>query len=328
MKKYLYFLFTGIFIFIGLDNLDAQCCAAGSGSPIAGGGSQGVLLSKQFEISSSFQNISTHKFLQGDQEVNDFLKDYNSQYNYLRFAYGVTKNLTFSVETGYYFNKKQVHLNDKVNESSGIGDLIIFPRYDIINHTEPGKTVELTAGLGLKIPVGNYNDTIQEIEPFSGTTYTLVMPPAIQPTTGSNDFIFYVFGLRGFPLKKFKVFANALYIKKGYNPSGEKFGDYASIGLFVSKTLLKKLGLTLQLKGEWVDQMEYNEDVYQSGSLNYDVFSTGSKKLFFVPQVSYPVVRNLTLFALTDLPLYQYVNGTQIASQNQFTVGLSYRFFM
>ena len=59
---------------------------------------------------------------------------------------------------------------------------------------------------------------------------------------------------------------------------------------------------------------------------NVDTASTGSRKILFAPQISYSF-RSFTFFALTEIPLYEYVNGTQLASRHQVTIGLSYRFF-
>lgn len=47
---------------------------------------------------------------------------------------------------------------------------------------------------------------------------------------------------------------------------------------------------------------------------------------FLVPQLSFNH-KDLTIYALSELPLYQFVRGTQVASQNQLTVGVSYRFY-
>ena len=56
-----------------------------------------------------------------------------------------------------------------------------------------------------------------------------------------------------------------------------------------------------------------------------DTESTGSKKWFFIPQFSYSQ-NGLTVFATSEIPLYQYLNGTQVGSQYQFTFGVNYRF--
>jgi hypothetical protein len=107
---------------------------------------------------------------------------------------------------------------------------------------------------------------------------------------------------------------------------GQKFGDYASIGLFAGKTFFRKLGVTLQVKGEWIGKMQYDKNVDMLALYNVDVTSTGSRKVFFVPQLSY-TKKNFTIFALSEFPIYQYVNGTQVGSQIQATAGISYRFY-
>ncbi len=303
------------------------CCSAGSGSPIAGGTSQGVLQDRQFEVNLNFQHLSTKKFLDGDKAEKKFLDYYGSNFTYLRLSHGITKALTLSVEAGYYINRTQIGLN-KIDTmtSSGMSDLVIFPRYTIYANNRENTRDEVTIGLGYKMPVGKYNDSARLVEPYTGDEYYLTMPPAVQPTTGSNDFIFYLFAFRGYPHKDFRIFMNGLYIRKGWNPQGIKYGDYASVSLFASKTLLNRVGVTLQVKGEWVDQMRYSEDLYNLAYYNFDVLATGMKQVSIVPQLSYSF-NAFTIYALSEFPVYQYVNRIQVASQYLHTVGLSYRFF-
>src|ERR1043165_5426442 len=87
------------------------CCSGGSGSPIAGGTSQGVLADKQAEVAMSFQYINSNKFLTGDKPVMNFLDNFNSKYLYTRFGYGVSDRLTMSIEAGYFFIKTQFPIN-------------------------------------------------------------------------------------------------------------------------------------------------------------------------------------------------------------------------
>jgi hypothetical protein len=327
MKKILSIINLLIIVFFTTENISAQCCAGGSGSPIAGGASQGVLQDKQLEINSNFQYINTTKFYSGDTLVDNFLDRFSSSYSYTRIAFGLSKNFTMSVETGYWFNKTQVGLNKSDTIiSQGIGDLILFPRYDVINITKDNKKTELTLGMGVKIPIGSYNDSIGSIEPFSGQTYYIPKPLVLQASSGSHDYIFYAFFFRGYTLKKFSLFANAIYIKKGWNPIGEKVGDYARIGLFATKTIKSKLGLTLQVSGEWIDKMKINEDILMFAYPNYDPEATGSKKIFIVPQINYTFKCNITIYGLCEIPVYQYITKTQIGSEYQATAGFSYRF--
>ncbi|MEO5644405.1 MAG: heavy metal-binding domain-containing protein [Bacteroidia bacterium] len=321
------FILAAFILFSG-KLISQGCCSGGSGSPIAGGASQGVLLDRQMELAASYQHIYTDKFLAGDRDTILPLDHFQSNYMYFRAAYGVTKDFTMSVETGYFINKTQTGIdNSDTITSSGIGDLIIFPRYDILNHTEEKKRTEITIGLGYKIPLGKYNDsTLVYVNPNTGQQYFTTSPPTIQSTNGSNDFIFYGFLYRGYPMKNFRLFSNMIYVRKGWNPLGQKFGDYASIGLFAGKTFFNKLGITLQLKGEWVGKMDYDKNIDMLALYNVDVYSTGSRKVFLVPQINY-TYKSFTVYALDEIPLYQYVNRSQVASKVQLTFGISYRFF-
>ena len=332
MLKY---LFLVSFFFLLNSKLYGQgCCAGGAGSPITGGGSLGVLKVRQFEFSASYQFLNSDKFHSGSQDTAKLFENFSSNYVYSKIAYGVTKNLTISLESGYYLNKTQTGFYDSVLnkseiiQSSGIADLIIFPRYDVLNKKTTKQHTEITLGLGYKIPLGNHTDSIVAfVNPINGTQIYTTAPPLVQPTNGSHDFIFYSFLYRGFNKSGIRVFANALYIKKGWNSLGEKFGDYSSLGLFIGKSFYDNFGLNLQLKGEHISQMQAADNIDLLAYYNVDVNSTGSTKLSFVPQFNFNY-RSFNLFMLYELSLYEHVNGTQIASKHLCTAGLAYRFLI
>lgn len=321
---------VGLFLLFSKTIYSQGCCSGGSGSPIAGGTSQGVLSERQMELNANYQYLSTSKFYAGDKDTTPLFDNLSSNYLYFRVAYGVTKNLTMSVESGYFINKTQIGLKKRDTiTSSGIGDLLLFPRYTIYSKNTETKRTEVTLGLGIKIPLGKYDDsTVTSTNPFTGKKNYAPSPPSVQPSTGSHDFIFYGFFYRGYPEKNFRLFANALYVKKGWNPLGEKFGDYASIGLFAGKTFFKKLGVTVQLKGEWIGKMKASRSADEMNWMyNVDILSTGGRKILFVPQISYSL-KKFTIYALSEFPLYQYVNRAQVGSQYQITAGLTYRFML
>lgn len=303
------------------------CCSGGAGSPIAGGAATGVLQKSQVEISGNYQYTQSNKFLTQDRDTNALFDNLTSNYLYFRVDYGLSKKLTMSVATGYFMDRTLVELEgDHTISSSGIGDLILFPRYDIYNKTTGNARTEVTLGLGLKLPLGSCSDSNLVLSsPIIGDIYA-ISPPTVQATTGSQDLMFYTFVYRGYPSKKLRFFANGLYVMKSYNSLGEKFGDYASVGLFAGKTITRKLGITLQVKGEWVGKMQAAYGVDLLASYNVEQVSTGGRKVLFVPQVSY-THRNVTAYVTSEVPLYQYLEGTQVASQNQLTTGLNIRFF-
>ncbi|HEY4800448.1 MAG TPA: heavy metal-binding domain-containing protein [Bacteroidia bacterium] len=333
-KVFIYFSF--LFFLFSKTASGQGCCSGGCGSPIAGGGSPGVLMAKQMEIGSSFQYMNGNKFYARDKDTVHLFDNFNSQYVYTRLAYGFTRDLTVSLEAGYYLNKSEMGLHKTDSfKIKGIGDLLIFPKYDVYNNVDERRKIEFTVGLGYKIPLGKHNDsTLVYTNPINGRETWAKNPPLVQATTGSQDVVMYAFFFRGFPKHNFRVYANSTYIRKGWNSLGEKFGDYSSVGLFFGKTILKSLGITLQVKGEWIGKMSYNKDIdvkllgggnSMMALYNIDVKSTGSKKILFIPQISYSI-KSFSIYALGEIPLYQYVNGAQVVV-TPLTFGVAYRFF-
>ena len=308
------------------------CCSGGGSSPIAGGTATGVLQKYQMEVSLNYQNNSSNKFFEGAEEVSQegIYDELSSEYLFLRTDYGINKKLTLSLAAGYHLNKTlQYKEQDTSASSSGIGDLIIFPRYDIYNENKGNTRTEVVLGFGVKLPIGSHTDTM-EIR----TDIWELIPPTIQLSTGGMDLMFYSFFLREYKKQNLRFFANSLYIKKGYNSLDEKFGDYTSISLFASRKLSRNWGLTTQLKAEKVGQLQIRQskliellffDSWETEALLDKQKATGSKKWFFIPQLSYSQ-NGITVFATSEIPLYQYLNGKQIGSKQQFTFGVNYRF--
>ena len=320
------FLITIISLLFNSNIFAQGCCSGGAGSPIAGGAATGVLQENQMEISLNYQFNQSNKFFNEHKEAIPLFSDLSSDYLFFRTDYGVSKKLTLSIASGYYLDKSLIETdNADTTSSSGLGDLIIFPRYSVYNKTTNFKRTEIAIGLGLKIPLGAHNDsTLTYSDQWIGDIYQ-TNPPTVQTTSGSNDFMFYSFFFREYQKRKLRLFMTALHVKKGFNPSGIKYGDYTSIGFFASKTFFYRWGVTGQIKAEKIGQIQSADNIDLEGFYNISPESTGSKKWFFIPQLSYSQ-NGLTVFVTSEIPLYQYLNGTQVGSQYQFTVGVNYRF--
>ena len=316
------------------------CCSGGGSNPIAGGTATGVLQQYQMEVSLNYQVNQSNKFFEGAEEVEQegTYDELSSEYLFLRTDYGISKKLTLSLATGYHLNKAlRLKGEDSTANSTGLGDLIIFPRYDIYNKTKGNIRSEITLGLGVKLPIGSHD----EINSNSRSLTPEYLPPTIQLSTGGTDIMLYAFFFREYKKQKLRVFGNSLYIKKGYNSLDEKYGDYTSISLFVGKTFLRKWGLTTQLKGESIGQLQVRQSKligliatsaedpfaagFEAGQLAEKIENTGAKKVVFIQQISYSQ-NSFTIFATSEIPFYQNLNEYQFASQNQFTIGINYRF--
>ena len=305
-------------------NVYAQgCCSGGAGSPIAGGAASGVLQEYQMEISANYQFNKSNTFYTGSKLTEPLFKNLTSNYMFFRTDYGVSKKLTLSLATGYYLNKsKEADYVINNRTSSGFSDLIIFPRYSVYNKNNNFKRTEIALGLGIKMPLGTHIDST--LTGPNEWDFYKTNPPLVQTTNGSNDFMFYSFIFREYQKRKLRLFISALHVKKNFNSLGIKFGDYSSLGLFISKTFFRQWGVTTQLKLEHVGEIQSVENI-DPELYGINPISTGSNKAFFTPQISYSQ-NGLTFFATSEIPVYQYLHGTQVGSQNQFTVGVNYRF--
>ncbi|MBC8299222.1 MAG: hypothetical protein H8E55_25990 [Pelagibacterales bacterium] len=324
------FLITIISLLLNSNIFSQGCCSGGAGSPIAGGAATGVLQENQMEVSLNYQYNKSNKFFTENQDTTSLFNNLSSDYLFFRIDYGLSKKLTLSVASGYFLDKSKIGKdNSDTISSNGVGDLIIFPRYSIYNKTANFKRTAVVIGLGFKIPLGIPNDSSISTPRSSWNPYDIYQmnPPMLQATNGSQDLMFNSFLFREYQKSKLRFFISSLYVKKGFNSLGIKYGDYTSFGFFASKTFFYRWGVTGQIKAENIGQIKVANNIEEWDLLDYqiDPTSTGSKKWFFIPQLSYSQ-NGLTVFLTSEIPLYQYLNGTQVGSQNQFTVGVNYRF--
>ncbi|PCH68461.1 MAG: hypothetical protein COC01_03730 [Bacteroidetes bacterium] len=296
----------------------AQCCSGAS--PIAGGLAQGVLQHKQMEISTNYQYLESRIALTGNTPAPfPILEKAFASYMYSRFAYGFSKKLTISVESGYSPNRTERLIGGDEITGKGIGDLIIFPKYDVFNGSTPVHQMEITVGLGSKIPLGEYNQKyVAYVNPSTQDTFWIKKSPGLQPTSGTKDFIFYAFFYRGYTKSQLRFYTTFTHILRGKNPDGVNYGNITSITTSASKSIFSSLNLGLELKAEKLDT------IFDPEYLNYK-YNTGGKKLSLVPQLFYTYKQKLTFSFTSDIPVYQFVNGTQIASQYFFNFGVTYR---
>lgn len=330
------FLFSCIIcICINYLSYSQGCCSGGGSNPISGDIATGVLEKYQFDFSTSYQYNTSNIIFEGNKQIDEdgFYDKLSSDYLFIKTDYGLSNDLTLSLATGYHI-EKALHIKgeDSTNSSSGFGDLILLPRYSIFNSLNNSVRTEITLGLGLKIPIGSHQDSI-EIVP----NVWELLPPTIQLSTGGNDLIIYSSFLKNNNKKKIRLFVNTLYIKKGYNSLDDKFGDYASLSFYAGKSFLENWSITAQIKGEWVGKLSATSEKISALNLDENYFdkiqweakrdATGGTKIFFSPQLNYSH-NNLTVYALYEVPIYQNLNDIQFGSLLQLTFGLNYRFFL
>ena len=196
--------------------LGQSCCSGGVGNPLAGDQSIGVLEKFHMEVSTSFQYNHSDFYFSSENRLDTISDKLSSTYLFLKSDYGLSNKFTLSIASGYFFDKTLEKDDGDKMKSSGLGDIIIFPRYEIYNKIDAGGRIEATLGVGVKIPMGAYKDsTFLMSNELVGDIYT-INPAILQLSSGSQDLMIYTSILRNFVKAKCRVFATGLYIKKGY----------------------------------------------------------------------------------------------------------------
>lgn len=343
-KSIINFIPITVALAFALDSTAQGCCSGGGGNPLLGNASAGVLQKEQVEVLVTHQYSRSNRFLSGSRDTIPFFDFLSSNYLFFKTEYGITDRLTLNVSTGYYINRTIHEFNDTIDEviiktkigSSGFGDLILFPKYCILNKTGRSGKTEVTLGLGYKIPIGSHTDSTfigyanffnAETMSIDSTEIWKTLPPTVQTTTGSNDFNFYLFCFKSLSNTKLNMFGSALYTRKGWNSLGFKFGDYWSLNASLGYAISEKIRLLAQFRGEWNGTVRHHAHIDPIGLYNIDPSSTGNLQVTITPLLSFSIKENTTAFISSDIPLYQKMNGIQIGSQYIFSAGISTRFF-
>ena len=183
-----------------------------------------------------------------------------------------------------------------------IGDLRLLARRQF------GLSEDSAAGLqfGIKLPSGSTKEAND-----SG----VVAERSLQPGSGTTDAL-----LGAYYYRKLEGDATTLFTQVAWQvPLGEQAG-YApgqqvllDIGLRYGVTL--KTSALLQLNLHWKDRDQ---------GINAEPDESGGTYLNLSPGLSHLLTPNLQLYGFVQLPLYRYVNGTQLTADWSAVAGLSW----
>lgn len=187
------------------------------------------------------------------------------------------------------------------SRGNSLGDIRLVARYQGFAGL-PGTGVLA----GLKLPTGNTRDTFSD-----GSA----LDRSLQPGTGSTDGLIGLYGAgaldRDFDWFAQAVFQSALVTRDGYRPGN---------------SLNLNAGLRYMSLGALAPQLQLNYlDKTRDGGVSGDPAATGGRLLHVTPGVGYTLSPRLSLFANVQLPLYQHVNGLQLATTANYSLGLHYR---
>lgn len=183
-----------------------------------------------------------------------------------------------------------------------IGDMRALGRYQ----AKHGEAVS-GAQFGLKLPTGPFDETNDQgvaaersVQPGSGTT-DLLLGAYYTRRPGGSDVTWFAQALWQRPLAE----------RDDYAP-GQRVG--ADVGMRYA--LNRSVSAQLQLNALWKDR---------DRGANAEPDDSGGRYLYLSPGASAAVGANLQVYGFVQLPLYQYVNGTQLTADWSVAAGLNWR---
>lgn len=313
MNKY---LLLYVFILSTISKSISQCCSPGN--PAGGIGTQGVMEKKAGQVMLFYKGgysdtyyggqIGGNKPITNDPGWIPAVKNANYNFAGLNFRFGVSNRLTIESDLGYFINKTQ-NYNDGILPSQfkgwGLTDLAFQLKLLVLKKRE----WEITPAAGIKIPIGP-----TEMKGKDGTTIPLVL----QPTTGAFAYTGGLLIYKGFPEKHLRFFLEGKFeypTLTKITGIDYKYGNSYFASFIATYSFAKKWVAIIQVRNE-----NRERDIKYENPTRI-IYSTGSHKIFIVPQINYSINDDWNILLLADVPIYQYYYGKQLGTK--FAIGIS-----
>jgi predicted porin len=202
---------------------------------------------------------------------------------------------------------RHVH-NDVVPEYeawslTGLGDMRLSGRYQtaLDHHAAVG------VQFGLKLPTGKFDET---------NDLGQLAERSLQPGSGTTDALLGVYTYHQLEGDATTLFVQALWQRPLTERDDYQPGQQVTLDIGLRYALTRSLNAQLQLNLLWKDHDQ---------GLNAEPDDSGGSYAFLSPGASYALTKQMQLYGFVQLPLYQYVNGTQLTADWSAVAGVSWK---
>jgi hypothetical protein len=175
--------------------------------------------------------------------------------------------------------------------TSGFGDV----RLGVRGVLAQGKANMLVGSVGAKLPTGQYKLLDSE-----GS----INEPSLQPGTGSLDGLFGLYYTHQWSPRRLEGFVWASYRRNGRNDLEYRMGDETLLSIGLDGRGQGKASWAVQINGRRTGRDDYRGEA---------VPSTGATYVNLTPGVLFSTGPGTSLYGFVQVPIYQYVNDTQLA---------------
>ncbi|OHX13999.1 hypothetical protein BI347_11145 [Chromobacterium sphagni] len=254
---------------------------------------------------------------QGNQEVEQYTRN---QYLTLGFDYTFSDDWGVNVQLPYIDRSHSTLGTGSdgaspadgayTSSTSGLGDVKVIGRYQ-------GFAAARNFGLlfGLKLPTGSHTQAGISTDP-SAPGAPAPIDRGLQPGTGTTDAIVGAYYFGDFN-RSWSYFTQATV--QSALDSSDQYRPGTGVNL--------NLGVRYTGFAGWMPQLQINARYVQhDAGNNADTVSTGGTLVYLSPGITAPLNRQISLYGFVQLPLYQHVNGVQLAPRYTTSIGARFSF--
>jgi len=284
-----------------------QCCSAGN--PMGGDGSNDGLNKNDLRIYTSYKKSISKDYYHLEKKYDlPYVQKSYFDYSSLSLTYGLFSRFSLHTELGYFIDKAQeLNINNEkeIIKSNGMGDLAFNVRYVVIKTVKP--ISQLVFSAGIKAPIGSFKEEIDGV----------TIPLSLQPSSAAFKYNVSAFYLRKRSDSKFGWNSFAIYeISQTINQRYlvYRYGNYFQFAFAGSYSISKNFNITANAKLECRAKDKRESEI--------KIESTGSRVVYFNPQLMYSFKSKWAIILMSDIPVYKYVNGYQLTNKFSFQIGV------
>lgn len=292
----------------------AQSCCSG-GVPLSGNIGLPISEIGSWQMSFTYDVNSLRTLKSGAETLNDRLRERKTHSILLETGYTFSSKWSADLFLSYIRQERHIFTfaGTQSTVTNGLGDAVILIKYRITN---PESAATLVIGTGPKFPFGKTDKTNEN---------GISLAADLQPGSGSWDGLLWSSFNYSLPSRKsLTLSAVSTWKVNGENKNylGSivyKFGNEyqlvigATDRIVVSRALIDP-SLSLQYRRTGRDANDGQE-----------IEATGGKWLFLRPALSIPLGNSVAVNFSVSLPIYSFVNNTQLTPTNRFTTGIFFK---
>lgn len=278
-------------------------------------GMQGAWLERGYRLDLRFEQVQQDRLMRGSETYTPSAKadremETISRRWHASFEHGLNQNWAYSVSASF-LDRSHSHTEDGAPASWQYrqpGDLKVQLNYQNELASSVQQATVYGLKLGLKLPTASI-----DIRNSSGSR----AERSLQPGSGTTDLLGSVYYRRFDPESQRSWFVQAnfelpLQARSGYKP-GRRFGIDA--------------GLSLPFGSAWnaLAQINLQQIQRDSGSAAEPDFS-GGRVIALSPGLSYRWSEKSQVYGYLQVPVYQYLNGQQLATRWALSAGWRHQF--